>query len=277
MKALRGRVAVVTGASRGIGKGIAIGLGRAGATVYVTGRTVAQDGCGLPGTIVETADAISAVGGEGIPLRCDHAVDRDVRALFAQVRAERARLDILVNNAAAFPALGLRMDLPFWDLDAEVWDEMQTVGVRSHYVASSLAAPIMIAQGQGLIVNVSSMGATQYVFTVPYGMTKAAVEKMTADMAAELRQHGVAVVALRPARTRAEAAISAADQHDQNGSVSPEFNGAVVAALATAPDLMRRSGQAVLAADLASTFGIVDDPGQPAVTLGRQTSLGAQR
>ncbi len=140
MKQLYGRIAIVTGASRGIGKGIAIGLGRAGMTVYVTGRTISHADGSSFGTIVDTAEAIDRVGGAGVPVLCDHRDDRDVRALFERVSTERGRLDILVNNAAAFPELGIRTDVPFWDLPAAVWDEMQAVGVRSHYVASSLAA-----------------------------------------------------------------------------------------------------------------------------------------
>src|SRR5690606_12145613 len=161
---LAGQVAVVTGASRGVGRGIAIGLGEAGATVYVTGRTVAPGR--FPGTIGETAEEVTRAGGRGIAVACDHAVDTEVQALFEQVRVEAGRLDVLVNNAFAIP--DGQLSGPFWELPISQWDTMHTVGLRSHYVATVLAAPLLLASG-GLVVHVSSAGAKIQAINVAYG------------------------------------------------------------------------------------------------------------
>jgi dehydrogenase/reductase SDR family protein 1 len=160
MDALRDKVAVVTGASRGIGKGIALGLGEAGATVYVTGRSTRQDAGSLPGTIDETAVAVTKLGGVGIAVRCDHRIDGDVEAVFRRVRHEYGRLDYLVNNAFASPEQRvLWSGLPFWQLPISIWDDLLAVGLRSHFVASRFAVPLMLEQGEGVIVNVSSHAA----------------------------------------------------------------------------------------------------------------------
>src|SRR5438045_8545830 len=153
---LAGKVAVVTGASRGVGKGIARGLGEAGATVYVTGRTVEEGVAPWPGTIGATAEAVSALGGRGVAVRCDHHDDAAFAALFARVQAEQGRLNVLVNNVYSLPGLETPGGVPFWELPLEVWDHIHTVGLRAHFVASRCAAPLMVAQQRGLIVNVSS-------------------------------------------------------------------------------------------------------------------------
>ena len=197
---LRGAVAIVTGASRGVGKGVALGLGEAGATVYVTGRTVTPGA--LPGTIAETAAQVTALGGRGVAVRCDHAVDAEVEALFARVDADEGRLDVLVNNAFAIPDGQLAGR--FWELPIAHWDTMHTVGLRSHYVAAVLAARRMVAAGRGLIANISSFGAKVYAVNVAYGVGKAGVDCMTRDMGRELAPHGVAVVSLWPGIVRTE-------------------------------------------------------------------------
>src|ERR687886_981370 len=153
---LKGRVALVTGASRGVGRGIALGLGEAGATVYVTGRTVEEGAAHWPGTIGATAEAVTALGGRGIAVRCDHRDDAAIAALFAQVQAEQGRLDVLVNNVYSIPGLETPGGVPFWELPLDVWDHIHTAGLRAHFVASRCAAPLMIGRGSGLIVNVSS-------------------------------------------------------------------------------------------------------------------------
>ncbi len=155
MSALEGKVCVVTGASRGVGKGVALGLGEAGATVYVTGRTETPGQAPLPGTIGETAEAVTERGGRGIPVRCDHGDDEQIRALFERVQKEQGRLDVLVNNVFKIP------DPPvwgggFWEHPVSVWDDMVGIGLRAHYVASVHAAPLLIAAQRGLIVNISS-------------------------------------------------------------------------------------------------------------------------
>ncbi len=190
---LRGKVAVVTGASRGIGKGIALELGRAGTVVYLTVRTLEKGTSRWPGTITETSEEVAALGGVGIGVRCDHANDKDVEALFQRVRDERDRLDVLVNNATSFGETPSSRgydpeDIPFWELPLSQWDEILDVGLRSYYVASVFAAQVMTAKRSGLMANVSSNGATRYAGNVAYGVGKAEVDKLAADMAHQLRQ-----------------------------------------------------------------------------------------
>ncbi|MEU7769012.1 SDR family NAD(P)-dependent oxidoreductase [Nocardia sp. NPDC049190] len=168
---LSGKVAVVTGASRGVGKGVALELGAAGATVYLTGRTVSPGP--LPGTITETAAEVTALGGLGIPVRCDHHDDDQVAALFAQVEAEQGQLDILVNNVFSAPDLAAWLHRSFWELPLGAWDQVLGIGLRSHYVACVYAAPLLFkAQQPGVVVNISSSGAVSYGHNVVYGVGK---------------------------------------------------------------------------------------------------------
>ncbi|HEY1016790.1 MAG TPA: SDR family NAD(P)-dependent oxidoreductase [Herpetosiphonaceae bacterium] len=271
MPDLTGAIALVTGASRGIGKGVALSLGEAGATVYLTGRTEAADQATVPlaGTIHETAAAVTAAGGRGIAVRCDHSDDAQVAALFERIRAEQGRLDVLVNNAwAGYELLhrGGYQDwiAPFWEQPLERWDGMFAVGVRSHYAAARLAAPLMIAQGRGLIVNVSFKVAGEYGGNVGYGVTKAAADKMAADMAHELRPHGVAAVSLYPGLVRTEGVMLYADYFDLSVSQSPRFVGRAVAALAADPDALSRSGEVLTVDGLAEAYGVADPEPAPA-------------
>ena len=204
MTTLAGKVAVVTGASRGIGKGVALGLGEAGATVYITGRTVDahQPTVPLAGSIHETAADVTRLGGRGIAVQCDHRVDEQVAALFEQVRREHGKLDILVNNVwADYERLHTnqadRWESPVWEQPLSVWDEM-FMGVRAHYIASALGAPLLIANGNGLIVNISFVAGREYVTNTAYGVSKAATDRLAADLAHELRPHNVAAVSLYP-------------------------------------------------------------------------------
>jgi dehydrogenase/reductase SDR family member 1 len=262
---LKGRVAIVTGASRGVGKGIALGLAEAGATVYVTGRTVQSGTAYWPGSIVETAAEIDRLGGEGIAVRCDHADDEDVERLFERVRGDRGRLDILVNNAFATPDGDMPTNIAFWELPIAFWDRLHEVGVRSHYVAAWHAARQMAEQGRGLIVNVSSGGAARYVFGVAYGAGKAAVDKMAKDMAHELRPFGVAAVSLWPGPVKTEKTLThperlppAVAERILKFGESPIFSGRAVAALAGDPDVMEKSGQVLVVADLSKEYGFTD-------------------
>jgi dehydrogenase/reductase SDR family member 1 len=267
MSDLRGRVAVVTGASRGIGKGCALELGALGATVYVTGRSVAEADHPLPGTIGATARETDAVGGVGIAVQCDHRNDAEVRSLFERIVADHGRIDVLVNNAFLIPP-ELTSRLPFWKVPISNWDDMIDVGTRSAYVASALAAPTMVEAGQGLIVNVSSSGATEYAWHVAYGVGKCALDRITADTAHELRPHGVSVVSVWPGFVRteridvAEAAGFLPDSLDLSTSESPRFTGRAVAALATDADRMRWTGRAVSANELAIEYGFRDLDGR---------------
>jgi dehydrogenase/reductase SDR family protein 1 len=274
------RIAVVTGASRGIGKGIALELGASGATVYVTGRTV--DAGMLPGTVGETAAQITELGGHGIAVACDHHDDAQVSAVFARVEAEQGRLDVLVNNVYSAPDLVPWLNKKFWELPIDAWDQVIDIGTRSHYVASVLGAPLMLRNGSGLIVNVSSSGAVTYAHNVVYGVGKAAVDKMTADMAVELAGTGVNVVSLWPGLVRTEllemGAQTDGDQFyielpgegrfDLSGAESPRFLGRAVVALADAADIDERSGRAFTSAGLARELGFTDVDGRiPEVLL----------
>ena len=264
---LAGKVAVVTGASRGVGKGVALGLGEAGATVYVTGRSLGM-GDDPRGSLTQTADEIAALGGRGFAARCDHDDDSDVGRVFERVRTEQGRLDVLVNNVMATPQ---RADLPpgarsqwdlhpFWEMPLTVWDAYHRVGLRSHYVASVFAAPLLIEGGGGLIVCISAPGSQRYNLNVAYGVGKAAVEKLARDMAEELRPHGVASVALWPGFIRTEDVLGQPDVYpDLSKAVSQIFPGRAIAALAADPTVIEKTGETLKAADLAGEYGFADD------------------
>ena len=263
---LAGRVAVVTGASRGVGKGIALGLGEAGATVYVTGRSL-DTGDDPRGSLRETAGEVDALGGIGVAVRCDHADDAQVEAVFDRVRTEQGRLDVLVNNVMSTPQRGelpagalSQWDLhPFWEMPLSVWDAFHRVGLRSHYVASVFAAPLLIETGGGLIVCISAPGSRRYVHNVAYGVGKAGVEKLASDMAEELRAHGVASVSLWPGFIRTEDVLDQPDVYpDLSSTVSQVFPGRAVAALAADPTVLERSGQTLKASELAAEYGFID-------------------
>ncbi len=258
---------MVTGASRGVGKGIALGLGEAGATVYVTGRTVSPGE--LPGTIGETAAQVTALGGQGIAVACDHGIDSDVAALFQRVHAEQSgRLDVLVNNAFAIPDGELR--LPFWQLPIEQWDVMHRVGLRSHYVAAWHAVPSMLAAKRGLIVNVSSFGAKIQAVNVAYGVGKAGVDRMTRDMGRELEAEGIAVVSLWPGIVKTERLLT--DDRlgfDLTNGESPLLSGRAVAALAADASILTKTGKPHVVAELALAYGFTEPDGTLPSTLRR--------
>lgn len=268
MPTLNGKVAVVTGASRGIGKGIALALGAEGATVYVTGRTVAEGTHDLPGTVSQTADEVARRGGTGVAVPVDHADDEQVAALFDQIRRERGRLDILVNNAFALPE-DLIEPQPFWRKPLSNW-EMVDVGVRSNFVAAWHAAQIMAPQGSGLIVAISGYTGVSYTYGVVFGMCKSAVDRMAHDMAVELEPYGVASLSLWQGLTYTERAernmarnpeMAKSAATNPLGGCSPEFPGRVIAALVRDPALMNRSGGTFITAELAAEYGITDIDG----------------
>lgn len=259
---LKGKVAVVTGASRGIGRGIALGLGQAGATVYVTGRTLQEGESPWPGTLTKTSQEITELGGKGVAVRCDHRNDNDVEALFSRVRDEQEHLDILVNNATSFgetpSSRGYDPEEPFWTLPVSQWDEIIDVGLRSYYVASVHAARLMVPRRNGIIINISSNGATQYAGNVGYGVGKAAVDKLSADMAYQLRQHNVASIAVWPPLTRTEKVMAYKEQYDLKKSYSPLFTGLAIASLAADSKIMDKTGKSLRVSDLASEYGFSD-------------------
>lgn len=269
MSNLAGRVAVVTGASRGVGRGIALGLGKAGATVYITGRTVEEGKAlaGLPGMIGQTAADVTDLGGQGIAIRCDHRDDQEVEKAFDRVVSERGRVDILVNNVwggyeDTFENGEFTWEYPFWRQPVWRWDAMFQAGVRAHYVASRLAAPIMIEERGGLIVNISFWAAQKYIGNTVYCASKAATDRLTACMAHELETHNVAVVSLYPGLVRTERVMQAAEYLDLSNSESPQFIGHAVAALAADPNVMEKSGRVLVAASLAQEYGFTDIDGK---------------
>ena len=271
MGSLKGKVAVVTGASRGVGKGVALGLGEAGATVYVTGRTT-QEGTDidkLGGTVFTTAEEVTALGGKGIAVACDHREDSQVEELFQRVAGENQRLDVLVNNAwGGYEQMEHDGEFtwlkPFWSQPFWRWDAMFQGGVRAAYTSSALAARMMTKKKRGLIVNISFWSAQVYNSNAQYGVSKAAVDKMTEYMAYELKKYKVAIVSLYPGLVRTESVMRASEHFDMSNSESPQFIGRVVAALANDPNIMRKSGQVLVAAQEALEYRIKDiDDKQP--------------
>ena len=263
---LTGSVAVVTGASRGIGKGCALELGAAGATVYVTGRTVEPGRHPLPGTVGATAEEVTKLGGRGIAVACDHRDDAAVARLFERVAAEQgSRLDVLVNNAFLIPR-ELTSGKPFWECPLSNWDDMVGVGTRSAYVASWHAAKLMVPRQRGLIANVSSSGAQEYAWHVAYGVGKCALDRFTSDAAHELAKHGVAVVSLWPGLVLTERLEGVAKAGlpglDFTKAESPRFTGRAVVALAADADARRWSGRALASRDLADAYGFTDVDGR---------------
>ncbi len=271
---LTGKVAVVTGASRGIGKGIALALAGQGATVYVTGRTVTTGTCPLPGTVGETALECEQRGGKGIAVQVDHGNDDQVAALFDQVKREQGRLDILVNNAFSLPE-DLTNPESFWEKPLSNW-EMVDVGVRSNFVAAWHAAKIMVPQQSGLMVAISGYTGVSYTYGVVFGTAKSAVDRMARDMAVELKPHRIASISLWQGLTFTERAIrnldsipglkEGASTRPADGC-SPEFPGLVIAALANDPEVMRHSGATFITAELARDYGIRDIDGKEIPSL----------
>ena len=275
MPDLSGQVAVVTGASRGAGRGIALALGDAGATVFVTGRSVrgASTREDLPATTVEdTAERVTARGGVGIAVRCDHTDDTDVEALFERVQREQGRLDLLVNNVwGGYEDYdGASFDAPFWEQPLWRWDKMFVAGVRAHFSSSRLAAPLMISQGCGLIVETTFWDRGKYLGSLPYDLAKTAINRMAYGLALELRPYNVAAVALSPGWMRTEAVLQnyvIDEQHwqtvpDLSRTESVEYIGRAVAALASDPDVMDKTGRILTVGDLAREYGFTDVDGR---------------
>ncbi|XP_068427305.1 dehydrogenase/reductase SDR family member 1 [Clinocottus analis] len=263
---LSGWVCVVTGASRGIGRGIALQLSEAGATVYITGRHEAS--------LKETAAQVKERGGNCVPVICNSTKDKDIEELFEQIKREQnGRLDLLVNNAyAGVQAIFGNMGKKFWETDPSIWDSINNTGLRGHYFFSVYASRMMVAQGQGLIVTISSMGGLRYLFNVPYGVGKAACDRLAADMAVELKRRGVASVSLWPGAVQTELVSQLVLEKEQgvdpslkaifaNGE-STEVSGMCIVNLAKDKHLMSLTGKVLLTCDLARRYGIKDIDGR---------------
>ena len=245
-------VAVVTGATKGVGRGVARELAEHGARVFVTGRSAPDN--------ERIAERITGI-------RCDHRDDQQVRAVFELILREAGTIDILVNNVwGGYDRMiedgVFTWPKPFWEQPLWRWDAMFSAGVRAHYQASQLAVPAMVAQRRGLIVNISTWAAQKRIANVAYGVSKAATDKMTADMAVELKPHGITVVSLYPGLVRTEKVMEAAQWLDLSNSESPEFTGRAVVALAADPDALRHTGKVLIAAGLASDYGFTDVDGR---------------
>jgi NAD(P)-dependent dehydrogenase (short-subunit alcohol dehydrogenase family) len=262
------RVALVTGASRGAGAGIARGFGELGYTVYVTGRTTAPgeakgwDGTVLPGTVAETAAAITAAGGRGIPVLCDHGDDAQVAAVFAQIAAEQGHLDVLVNNAA-FMHHQLIERMKFWEKEIAAVGILD-VGLRSAYVASWHAARMMVARGSGLIGFGSSFGGSCYMHGPAYGAQKAGLDKFAHDMGHDLEGTGVRAVSIWMGPLITERSMIARTQHPEQyegfieSAENPEFTAHILDALATDPRGAALSGSTLIGAEIARELGVTD-------------------
>jgi NAD(P)-dependent dehydrogenase (short-subunit alcohol dehydrogenase family) len=261
VQSLRGRVALVTGASRGGGKGIALVLGERGATVYVTGRSVrgAPTTLGRPGTIDDTAEEVTARGGTGVAVRCDHTDDAQVDAVVRRIREERGQLDLVVNNAWSGYEISPDSSLAFWDIEWRHWDLMFTGGLRAAAYTSRLVAPIMVAAGRGLIVNMT------WVLDRPHGhafyeVVKNATNKLTEQMADDLRPFGVACVAVSPGFMRLERMDLPPEV--ATTAESAEFPGRAIAALAADEHVLDKTGQVLTTPALAREYGFTDVDGR---------------
>lgn len=267
---MKGQVCVVTGASRGIGRGIALQLCQAGATVYITGRHL--------DTLRVTAQDAQSRGGRCVPVVCDSSKESEVQSLFEQVdREQHGRLDVLVNNAyAGVQAIMDNVKKPFWETPASIWDDINNVGLRGHYICSVYGARLMVPAGRGLIVIVSSTGGLQYLFNVPYGVGKAACDRLAADCAQELRQHGVSYVSLWPGLVQTELLTDYMKKNDNAedpqmkqlkfhfpSAETTEMSGKCVVALATDPKILSLSGKVLPSCDLARRYGLQDVDGRP--------------
>jgi dehydrogenase/reductase SDR family protein 1 len=271
MPKLSGKIALVTGASRGIGKGIALSLGEAGAIVYITGRTLEETQSTVPlaGSIITTAEEVATRGGEGIPVQCDHNDDEQVRAVFERIQAEQGKLDILVNNAwKGYEGYHTNRypppDISFWERPVTFWDD-NLAGLRWSYVATTLAAPMMVKQKHGLIVNISFGALTPG--NAAYNIAKSATDRLTVEAAHSLKTHNVSVVTLYPGLVRTEGVLLNAEYFDLSNSESPEFTGRAVAALASDEHVHKKSGRTMVVAELAREYDFNDIDGSRPLPL----------
>ena len=279
MTQLTGKVALVTGATRGIGRGIAIGLGEAGATVYITGRSLDDSVVAdVSGSLRETQVAVEAVGGKCIPVKVDHANDEEVKLLFDRIAEEqKGQLDILVNNVfSGVQAIRDASGAPFWKSQPDVWDAVNNVGLRSHYVASIYAARMMQTNAAGLICTISSWGSLMYLFGVAYGAGKSACDRLAADMAVELKPDNITSISLWPGIVGTEHITNfAAEMNEREDNTfgdgynweTPLLTGRAIASLAAKPDLIKDTGKVHIVAEVAEKYNLVDEDGSHPASL----------
>ncbi|MDJ0618859.1 MAG: SDR family NAD(P)-dependent oxidoreductase [Calothrix sp. MO_192.B10] len=293
MKNLQGKVILVTGATRGLGKGIAVGLGEAGATVYITGRSWDKSNAGdqISGCLRDTQAAVESAGGVCIPVQVDHSDDEQVRSLFERIQDEQdGKLDLLVNNVyGGVQALKNANGKPFWEFEPSLWDACNNVGLRSHYVASIFAARMMTKRRQGLICTISSWGGLSYIFGAAYGAGKAACDRLAADMAVELKPYNVTSISLWPGIVGTEhISQMVSEMEDKNDTdkkagfmsdapqeplrdrynwETPLLTGRVIAKLAEETNIIQRTGKVQIVAEIAQQYGLVDQDGNLPVSL----------
>jgi NAD(P)-dependent dehydrogenase (short-subunit alcohol dehydrogenase family) len=285
MPHLKNKIALVTGATRGLGKGIAIGLGEAGATVYITGRSwdASEAKDDVSGSLLETQLAVEKAGGICIPVQVDHKDDEQVESLFARIeREQQGQLDILVNNAfSGVKVLRESYDKSFWENKTYLWDAVNNVGLRSHYVTSMFAARMMTQRRQGLICTISSWGGMSYLFGAAYGAGKAACDRLAADMAVELNPYNVTSISIWPGIVGTEHISRFADEiqtkdtadtpsqgiGDRYNWETPLLTGRVIAALASEPEILKKTGKVQIVAEIAQKYRLVDEDKQTPLSL----------
>ena len=280
MSNLEGKVVLVTGATRGVGKGIALGLGEAKATVYITGRSLesnpAQE---LSGSLTETQSAIEAAGGKCIPVQVDHSDDEQIKMLFEQIdREQKGQLDLLVNNVfSGVQAIRNAYGKTFWQAEPDLWDAINNVGLRSHYVTSIYAARMMSQNSQGIICTISSWGGMSYIFGAAYGAGKSACDRLAADLAVELKPDNITSISIWPGIVGTEQIIDFANPNNENSASAnlgdgynwetPLLTGRAIAALVADPNVMNYTGKVQTVAELAAKYNLTDKDGNRPVSM----------
>ncbi|ESO98241.1 hypothetical protein LOTGIDRAFT_187340 [Lottia gigantea] len=269
MKNLSGKICLVTGATRGLGKGIALQLGEAGATVYITGRTLNPPNDKVGGSLKETAKEVERRGGKCIPVQCDHNNAEEIRTLFEKIKIEQdGTLDILVN--CAFSAVKTSLDnlyTDFWKLEPKLWDDVNSVGLRNHYFCSVYAARMMVERKSGIIFNISSVGGIAKIFNIPYCAGKTALDRIVVDGAPELEPHNVSFISIYPCAVKTEVCKNlfqektvSEDLFAQNEST--EFTGKCIVTLASDPCILEKTGRVLFSADIGDEYDLKDIDGR---------------
>lgn len=271
MESLKGKIALVSGASRGAGRGIAYELGSAGATVYVTGRSVKGDTTdNRPETIEETAEGVTARGGNGIAIRCDHTNEEDIKKLFEEIGKNHDRIDILVNSVFG----GSESSLPkgegrnFWERPVENWNAMMVAGPKAYWLTTRYAMPLMNQQQNGLIVNLTFFIKNQISSNLIYDLAMNAINRMTLGMSKELKDLNISAVAVCPGWMRTERVIDAGFKPEDGTTETTAYVGRAIGALATDAEVSKLSGQVLMVAELARKYGITDIDGTQPLPFG---------